>query len=296
MRRTLPQPPGGDPAFAPLADERMYWPVQRTRLQWAVRQGFQAAVGDPIERLAFGLWKNQLPGGARVERLGLPRRAVERELGSALVLRVDPRQLIRSRDWRGYAKRQRPASSMFIWDGSWDLRRGDLRHSSRYLFVSDLDMHRNDLTESEAFQKLMSRLEAGRPWRSHQKGLLLDSEARILAYLNIYLSFMDDMAVWGFDDSLGKDELGVAVTREGRLLKINRGLHRLAMAQRVGLDEVPVSVKAVHREWWERVTAGVSGQAALECLSAALLECKPETEPGPLDPAKSGNEWLEDKP
>ncbi|UYG01944.1 hypothetical protein OCT51_12080 [Halomonas sp. LR3S48] len=268
----------------------MYWPVQRTRLQWAVRQGFQSTVGAPIERLAFGLWKHQLPGGARVERLGLPRRAVERELGSGLILHVDPRELIRCRDWRGYAKRQRPSSITFIWGGSWDLRRGDLRHGSRYRFICDLDMHRSDLTKSEAFRSLQARLEAGRPWRSHQKGVWLDSEARILAYLNIYLSFMDDMAKRGFDDSLGKDELGVAITREGRLLKINRGLHRLAMAQRVGLNTVPVSVKAVHREWWERVTAGVSGQAALERLTAALLGCKPETEPGPLDPAASDNQ------
>ncbi|MDN3522073.1 hypothetical protein [Halomonas ramblicola] len=161
----------------------------------------------------------------------------------------------------------------------------DQRNGSRYRFISDLETHRDDLTGSEAFRKFKARLESGRPWRSHQKGVLLDSEERILTYLRVYLSFMDDMAARGFDAQRGKDDLGVAVSREGRLIKINRGLHRLAMAQRVGLDSVPVTVKAVHREWWQRVTAGTTGQAALERVKAALAECTPETEPGPLDPA-----------
>ncbi|WP_243737168.1 hypothetical protein [Halomonas ventosae] len=263
----------------------MYWPVQRARLQWAVRAAFQSYVGIPLERLLFGAWAHGLPGAAQVERFGLPRRIIERELGSDLVVRVDPRQLIRSTHWWGVPKHRRPSPTVFIWDGRWDLRRGDLRLGSRYRFISDLDEHRHDLTGSEAFHAYKARLEAGRPWRSHQKGVLLDSEARILAYLGVYLSFMDDMAVRGFDAWRGKDALGVAVTREGRLLKINRGLHRLAMAQRMGLDSLPVMVKAVHRKWWQEVTAGTTGRAALQRVTEALTTCKPETAPGELDPA-----------
>lgn len=104
---------------------------------------------------------------------------------------------------------------------------------------------------------------------------MLDSEARILTFLRVYLSFMDDMAVRGFDSTRGKDMLGVAVTREGRLLKINRGLHRLAMAQHIGLPSVPVLVKAVHRQWWERVTLGSRGTHALVLLKESLPTCKP---------------------
>lgn len=274
--------PAGDPAFAPLYDSRMRWPIRRAQFQVAVREGFQAGVGIPLERVLFRVWKHGLPGAAPVERGGLPRRVIERELGSALVLRVDPRKLIRITDWWGYDDGSRPLSSAFLWEGEWDLRRGDLRSGSRYRFISDLDRHRDDLRETQRFRELKARLDEGRPWSSHQQGILLDSEERILAYLRVYLSFLDDMAVRGFDATRGKDDLGVAVTREGRLLKINRGLHRLAMAQRLGLDSVPVSVKAVHRAWWERVTAGTTGLAALERLKEALVDCPPETEPGPL--------------
>ncbi|MBB3192200.1 hypothetical protein [Halomonas cerina] len=262
----------------------MRWPIRRAWLQVAVREGFQSAVTLPVERALFQVWKRAMPGAGLLEQKGLPRRVIEQELGSDLVLHVDPRKLIRITDWRGYAHSSRPLSSAFLWDGEWDLRRGDLRYSSRYRFISDLDRHRDDLRHTARFRELKARLEEGRPWSSHQQGILLDSEERVLAYLRVYLSFLDDMAVRGFDDTRGKDALGVAVTREGRLLKINRGLHRLAMAQRLGLDSVPVSVKAVHREWWHQVTAGTTGQAALERLKVALAECTPETAPGPLDP------------
>ncbi|MDI5920881.1 hypothetical protein QLQ86_08800 [Halomonas sp. LR5S13] len=265
----------------------MFWPIQRAWLQVVVRDGFQSAVTLPVERGLFQIWKRGLPGAGLVEQKGLPRRVIEQTLGSDLVLQVDPQKLVRTTDWRDYEYSSRPSSSAFLWDGSWDFRRGDLCHGSRYRFISDLDAHRDDLTGSEAFRYYKAQLEAGKPWRSHQKGVLLDSEERILAYLRVYLSFLDDMASRGFDSTRGKDDLGVAVTRDGHLLKINRGLHRLAMAQRLELDSVPVTVKAVHRKWWDKITAGTTGQAALSCLKEAVRECIPETEPGALDPVKT---------
>lgn len=209
---------------------------------------------------------------------------VESELGDALTLEVDPRALIRDFNAKGVGGRK-PSSSAFIWDGDWDLSRGDLRRGSRYRFISDLDIHRDDLTRTERFRQYQSRLVAGHPWSSYQQGILLDSEEKILAYLATYLGFLDDMAAHGFDAERGKDELGVAVTREGRLLKINRGLHRLAMAQRLGLPRVPVRVRAVHRQWWETVTRGGRGETALARLRRALPGCVPESDPGALNPA-----------
>ncbi len=288
---SIPLAPAGDPAFFPLYDDRMRWPIRRARLQVSVREAFQEGVGLPLERRLLRRWLRGRYGSATIERKGLPRRAMEESLGDRLTLEVDPRELIQSTDWRGYDRRQRPSSSRFLWDGEWDLRRGDLRFSSRYRFISDLDEHRDDLTRSESFARYAARLKAGRPWSSHQQGVLLDSEERILMYLRVYLSFLDDMAVRGFDGARGKDKLGVAVSREGRLIKINRGLHRLAMAQRLGLDSVPVRVMAVHREWWQHITGGATGQEALECVADGLHDCMPEQRPGELDPAEWPSEF-----
>ncbi|WP_280565242.1 hypothetical protein [Chromohalobacter sp. 48-RD10] len=280
--RRLPTPPAGDPAFAPLEDPRMYWPVQRARVAKTVREGAQS-LGVPVELCLLDLWKHALPGAAWVERIGLPRRAVELTLGDQLILHVNPNELIRGTSWGGWPHKHRPTSSAFIWDGEWNLRRGDLRQGSRAHFIADIDANRDDLSQSEAFAKYMARLKAGKPWSSHQQGILLDSEARILTFLKVYLSFMDDMAIRGFDSTRGKDMLGVAVTREGRLLKINRGLHRLAIAQHIGLPTVPVVVKAVHRQWWARVTQDTRGRDALTSMCEGLVACTPETASGALD-------------
>lgn len=284
MRRPLSYPPGGDPSFSSLADARMFWPVQRTRLQLAVREGFQAVVGTPLEQMIFFLWKRGLYGSSISENLGLPRRVIEQKVGNGLTIYIKPRELIRSTHWNDLPKRRRPSSSAFIWDGDWDLRRGDLRYGSRYRFISDLMHHRDDLTQSDAFYRFKADVDKGRPWSSRHLGVLLDSEDRIYEYLNIYLSFIDDMAINGFDQGKGKDDLGVVVSREGKLIKINRGLHRLAMAQYLGLPSIPVRIKAVHRQWWENVTQHTYGIEALEQVVKALQDCQPEQQPGPLDP------------
>ncbi|WP_239495362.1 hypothetical protein [Salinicola halophilus] len=276
-----PRLPADDAAFRDLLDPRMKWGVRRARWQAGLRDGFERGIGRPLERWLYRRWTQGR--GARVEAWGLPRRMIEDELGEALTVEVDPRTLIRDFNAKGVGGKK-PSSSSFIWDGDWDRTRGDLRRGSRYRFISDLDIHRDDLTRTERFSQLRSRLDSGRPWSSYQQGLLLDSEAKILAYLQTYLAFLDDMAIRGFDAERGKDELGVAITRDGHLLKINRGLHRLAMAQRLGIPRVPVRVRAVHRQWWDRVTHGAQGEAALARVREALPGCVPETAPGDLHP------------
>src|SRR5690606_27353334 len=106
---------------------------------------------------------------------------------------------------------------------------------------------------------------------------------KIKAYLRVYIGYLDSMATNGYMAAVTRDDLGVAISREGRILKINRGLHRLAMAQRVGLPAIPVQVRAVHRIWWNEVTRGTSGLTALQRVCEALQTCEAEQDPGPLD-------------
>src|SRR5690606_20027250 len=136
---------------------------------------------------------------------------------------------------------------------------------------------------TERYQELLAALNRGQPWRSHQTGVYLDTPDKIYRYLQVYVGFLDSMARDGYVAERCRDEIGVAISRDGRILKINRGLHRLAMAQRVGLPSIPVRVHAVHRLWWEEVTRGVSGMAALERMCSALRDCVAEQDPGSLD-------------
>src|SRR3546814_10793057 len=96
------------------------------------------------------------------------------------------------------------------------------------------------------------------------------------------------MALNGFDPSRGKDPLGVAIKRKGRILKINRGLHRLAMAQRLGLLSIPVRVRCVHRLWWDRVTQGTTGEAALEKCAWRCTSACPSNLPAPWTRSQIG--------
>ena len=286
-----PLGPEADLAFQPLTSSSMKGQVRIARLSHHVRNSAQTYVTMPIERTLLGYWQHQLPGSTRIERLGLPRKATIEALGDAGIVPIDPRQLVRMIGW---PPRNECAYNAFIWDGNWDLKREDLRIGDRYRFISDIDEHRQHLEKTERYQRFLDDLRRGNPARFRQLGIRLNSPELIKQYLQVYLRFLDSMATNGFDVGKGKDELGVAVSREGRLIKINKGLHRLAMAQRIGLPTVPVRVQWVHRQWWNNVTEGTHGKEALARVKAALPLCVPETEAGPNDtetPAALGEDF-----
>ena len=269
--------PGADPAFYPLTDPKIRKRVLVAHLVASFRRRGEQFIVKPLGKLLFSGWLKAAPGSFRLEKSGFSKHIITDFLGDdALTINVDPNKLIRIIE-------KRPSSQAFIWDGDWDLCRADLRVGSRYLFISDLDKHRTDLTKTQRYQDLISCIESGNPWASHQLGVFLDTPEKILNYLQVYLDFLDDMAVHGFDADRGKDPLGVAISREGKILKVNKGLHRLAMAQHLGLPSVPVQVCHIHRDWWNKVTAGTTGEEALLKMQKALSSCVPEESPGPLD-------------
>lgn len=276
--------PGADAAFAHLLSPQLKRRVLVAHLTDRTKSSVQQYIGRPLGRIFLRRWMAGRRDAHHVEKFGLPGHVVEEVLGKdALTLYVDPRKLVRLAIHAPRREEKRPSSLAFIWDGTWDQRRYDLRTGSRYRLISELDEHRGRLDQTERFRELMDELETGKPWESHQLGVVLDSPERIIAYLQVYLDFLDDMAVNGFDATRGKDSLEVAISRTGTILKIDRGLHRLAMAQRLGLPSVPVYVRHVHRLWWNEVTRGTTGKAALLRMQEALQHCVPEVEPGPLD-------------
>lgn len=275
-----PLGPEADQAFQPLTSPSMKGQVRIARLSYWARNGSQKYLTMPFERMLLCYWRHNLPGHQRIEKWGLPRKAMIEALGDDSVLHVDPRQLIRIIGW---PPREECTFNSFLWDGDWDLKREDLRVGDRYRFISDIDEHRQRLEKTERYQRYLDELRQGKPARFRQLGVRLESPEIIKRYLQIYLRFLDNMATNGFDAGKGKDELGVAISRDGHLIKINKGLHRLAMAQRIGLPSVPVRVQWIHRDWWNRVTDGAQGKEALARVRAALPSCVPETEAGPND-------------
>lgn len=279
--------PRADKALVQLGSPKIRRRVRIARIADAVQSRTQQYLGLPVGHLLLKCWLRDLPGAGAIERFGLPRHSLEDHLGAqALTLLVDPRALIRVVAFRPRKVEKRPSSLAFIWDGQWDLRRDDVRLDT-YKLISEIDENRDHLERTAFFREMMGHIEQGRPWSSHRQGILLDTPEKIKTYLRIYIGYLDNMAVKGYVADMTHDDLGVAISSEGRILKINRGLHRLGMAQRVGLPQVPVRVRAVHRAWWDRVTDGASGQLALERMCQALKDCVPDQAPGPMDSSPS---------
>ncbi|WP_445000777.1 hypothetical protein [Halomonas mongoliensis] len=277
----LPLTPTGEAVHPPLYDQSLRGRMLTSRVAYQTKMAFQRTLGRPFEDYFFRRWQQRREACRMIEAQGLPRRSLETALGERLDIEIDPRRLVRGFSYpEAFPDRleRRKASNLFLWEGDWDQPRHYLMDSGHVRFIQDIWRHRLAPEESDTFQKLETNRLSGNPMRSHHRGMLLDSRERILEYLRLYLFYMEDMACFGFDAGAGKDRLGVAVDRRGQLIKINKGLHRLAMAQVLGLPQITVRVRSVHRAWWNDQTRDCGGREALERLAAALCRCAPAAE------------------
>ncbi|MCM2131583.1 hypothetical protein [Larsenimonas rhizosphaerae] len=270
--------PMEEPAFKSLSDPSLAKATQRARWQYHIRDIFRQRVGEPAEDALFNLWYRQRNRRQRLEAMGLPRRSVEKTMGSRLSVSIVPGQLVQSISFPDKTERRRFANR-FIWDGDWDTRLSEPRTGRQFQFIYDIWRHRADLTQSLTLADYQARIDQGRPLSSTHKGILLNSRERILTYLHVYRFYLEDMACFGLDAHQGKDAIGVAVTRHGQLTKINKGLHRIAMAQVLELAEIQVQVRSVHRGWWQQVTEHLPGGRALDQVGQALQQTLPATHP-----------------
>ncbi|WP_162622990.1 hypothetical protein [Billgrantia lactosivorans] len=272
-QRNAPLTPTGERVYPPLYDPALRYRMLRSRVAFRLKEGFKRRLGRPFEDLWFERWLDNKPGGAQLENQGLPRRSVEAYLGSRLNLEIDPSTLRRGLDYpASFPNRtqRRKVSNLFIWPSDWDLKTPELAETPRQRFIEDIWAHRLDPTASTAYQNLMHRIEQGKPLRLHHQGILLDTESRVIGYLERYLLYMEDMSCFGFKSGMGKDPLGIAIDRHGEVVKTNKGLHRLAMAQTLGIRRATMRVRAVHQLWWNRHKGSAQGKRALQNVIEAL--------------------------
>ncbi|MGY6563440.1 MAG: RNA polymerase sigma factor [Halomonadaceae bacterium] len=272
-QRQAPLTPTGERAYPPLFDPTLRWRMLRSRTAFRLKEGFKRSLGRPLEDKLFQRWLDDKRGSAWLEAQGLPRRSMEAYAGERLDLEIDPTALTRGLNFpESFPNpvQRRKISNFFLWPGPWDQVTHRLADTHRQRFIRDIWTHRLDLTASESHAQLMAELAEGKPLRSHHQGVLLNTQARVLTYLERYRLYMEDMFCFGFNPALGKDPLGIAIDSHGGMIKSNKGLHRLAMAQTLGLERVTVRVRAVHRSWWERHAGNAKGKEALNNVIAAL--------------------------
>lgn len=91
----------------------------------------------------------------------------------------------------------------------------------------------------------------------HQRGLS-SREARRKAslkvdtYVDEYRRVAESMATDGYRREIAKDEIGVAIARDGTLLKASGGHHRFGLARALDLPTVTIEVRHIHVEWLRR--------------------------------------------
>ncbi|MBA2779004.1 RNA polymerase sigma factor [Billgrantia kenyensis] len=272
-QRQAPFTPTGERVYPPLFDSSLRLRMWRSRAAFQLKESFKRRLGRPIEDALFERWLDDRSGSAWLEHQGLPRRSVEAYFGDKLNLEIDPASLTRGLDFPASfpdRRLRRKVSNIFLWTGDWDLATPHLAETQRQRFIRDIWAHRLDLTASEGYAQLTKALAQGAPLRSHHQGVLLNSEDRILTFLEQYRLYMEDMHCFGFKPALGKDSLGVVIDRHGDMIKSNKGLHRIAMAQAIGLRRISVRVRAVHQTWWEQHKVNARGRQAIEGMLTAL--------------------------
>jgi len=137
----------------------------------------------------------------------------------------------------------------------------------------DWDREYKKIEETTAFKVIDLRYRKGLSWeeifQKHAEPHGFLTEKQILKYrekIPLREAVYKDLKESGWKTSMNKkksllfcDELTVNVTRDGRLLRNNSGMHRLVMARLLGLQRIPCLLHVVHSDYF-RTSMNGDGQ------------------------------------
>ena len=202
----------------------------------------------------------------------LPFHSLKSPTGDILTIKIDPRKIERRCPVR------LNETSFFIKSGSWDLVTEQLDSIGTYSFMRELHQELSQglhYRETQIYSIFTTKLQMGEPLRG--QGRTLDSMSKIDHYFQSRVQLMMSMQRVGYmaQSMLGNNgnELAVAIGRDGDIIKYGDGNHRCAMARILGLKEIVVAVRRVHRLW--------------------VLRCQEEYRASPLNAIVKGLQDLE---
>lgn len=165
------------------------------------------------------------------------------------------------------------ARAPLLLPGDWDIEAQPFRQMPTYAFLADLQACAFDYRRTAYYQQLLGELRAGRV-RAY-KALQLDSEEALERLFQGYVQVFRSMSADGYRPEKAVDAICVMVGRDGRLIKEEKGRHRLAIAQLVGVPKVPVLIRHIHPGWLASLgedAARPSAAAVRRALQALPLE------------------------
>jgi|GEM_PF-6483653 len=239
---------------------RLAFLLERIRflLARSFRNGWFRLVRAPIGRVVWWLWAHRWVRSDRV----ISRRNAINNLPGLTWVQVSPAS-IRRCVRKGDVKRK-----YFFWGGDWDRNAFPITEHSRYRLMADVWRHREAPDQGEMFTELLSLMEQGKPLKMANKGYYLDTPEQIMDFLEAQLNLFASLEAHGICPELAPDEINVAIGRDGEIIKANGGRKRTIAAQLLGMEQIPVRVAYVHRDWVRQFLK--PGDTTAQALKAAL--------------------------
>jgi len=135
----------------------------------------------------------------------------------------------------------------FLVGGDWD--QGIVAFEPLSVFDQLFDEGRAP-AETDEYRYLQELIAAGRLAHTHGCTSIAELDRYFEDLIQAYETIRDQG--YRTQEELGEDghdEIRVCIDRSGRFAVVGGGTHRLSIAQKLGVELVPVLVKRVHRDW-----------------------------------------------
>lgn len=217
-------------------------PVNRSRLFCLRRDSLRAELEGDLHLTVnpLAIRNYALPGYVRFKKIGS--KPLRRLLGIDLFYRF-----IKSR-------------APLILSGDWDVNATPVASTPTHLFITELVAANYDYRTTAAYALMTAEVDAGKAL--HYKKTLIDSRDKVEAHFTYYCGVCKSMAADGYLLECARDPICVMIGRRGEIIKEEKGRHRLAVAQSVGVPAIPVYVRHVHPLWVDGLRGRHAGDVA----------------------------------
>lgn len=156
------------------------------------------------------------------------------------------------------------------WRMPWPVKRGIWDHlvmrfedHPTYREIEALIAANLDYERLPAFRRALKQLQTSGKARSKslRRNRVFSSETALRQHYEDVVTLVRDVRDHGYDHEKGS-EIGLGIGRDGRLIKLKHGHHRLAVAQQLGVRRVRFQITAVHPRWVRRHVPADAGRLA----------------------------------
>lgn len=180
--------------------------------------------------------------------------------GEKLLIRVNPDNVIYylpvEKNSKGIIKRYK---TNFIIDGNWDKSIELLDEHKKTKTINEVLKtyeHGGSFKNTKAFENDKKKFEANNFDEINEPiKEKFNSKDDIDKYYKKNIELYEQISKYGYkkqskNSSHWTREIGVAIGPNGEIYRYGNGYHRMAIARYLGLKEIPVVVKKIHKDWY----------------------------------------------